>query len=85
MERTEHIIIMKNRANMSLSGVKDVSEFSDSKVVLKTSMGGLIIKGKKLTISQLNTDTGTLEVNGEIQSAQYTAAAGEGFFTGLFK
>ena len=85
MERAEHMITMKNRAHMSLSGVKDVSEFSENKVVLKTSMGGLIIKGKKLSISQLNTDTGMLEVNGEIQSAQYTVAAGEGFFAGLFK
>ncbi len=85
MERAEHIITIKNRAHMSLSGVKDVSEFSDTRVILKTSMGGLVIKGKKLSISQLNTDSGTLEVSGELQSAQYNSAAGEGFFAGLFK
>ena len=45
---------------MSLSGVNDVSEFSDSQVMLKTSMGGLCIKGKNLSINQLNTDTGML-------------------------
>ena len=44
---SEHSLTMMNRANMSLSGVKDVSEFSNSRVVLKTTMGGLLIKGKK--------------------------------------
>ena len=42
----EHSISLVNRSKMSLSGVNDVSEFSDSQVMLKTSMGGLCIKGK---------------------------------------
>ncbi len=81
----EHSISMLNRANMSLSGVTDVTEFSENRVILKTIMGGLCIKGKKLSISRLNTDTGTLDVNGEIQLIQYTTSAGGGLFTGLFK
>ena len=85
MERTEQLITLKNREHMTLTGVKDVSEFCETKVILKTSMGGLVIKGKKLSISQLDTVTGTLEVHGEVQSAQYTASAGEGFFAGLFE
>ena len=52
----EHSISLVNRSEMSLSGVNDVSEFSDSQVMLKTSMGGLCIKGKNLSINQLNTD-----------------------------
>ena len=58
----EHSISLVNRSKMSLSGVNDVSEFSDSQVMLKTSMGGLCIKGKNLSINQLNTDTGMLDV-----------------------
>lgn len=88
MEKTiahEHSLSLLNRANMSLSGILDVSEFSDTKVVLKTSMGGLCIKGKKLSINQLNTDTGTLDVKGEIQMIQYTGGGSDGFFAGLFK
>ena len=82
---SEHSLTMMNRANMSLSGVKDVSEFSDSRVALKTTMGGLLIKGKKLSISQLNTAAGTLDVNGEIQCVQYTQTGKDGFLAGLFK
>ena len=60
----KHSISLVNRSEMSLSGVNDVSEFSDSQVMLKTSMGGLCIKGKNLSINQLNTDTGMLDVKG---------------------
>lgn len=88
MEKTtnkEHSLSMLNRANMSLSGVTEVSEFSQNKVILKTTMGDLCIKGKKLNVNQLNTDSGTLDVKGEIQAIQYTTAAKDGFLTGLFK
>ena len=73
----EHSISLVNRSKMSLSGVNDVSEFSDSQVMLKTSMGGLCIKG--------NTDTGMLDVKGEIHSIQYINKGKDGFFAGLFK
>ena len=81
----EHSISLVNRSKMSLSGVNDVSEFSDSQVILKTSMGGLCIKGKNLSINQLNTDTGMLDVKGEIHSIQYINKGKDGFFAGLFK
>lgn len=81
----EHALSLMNRKNMSVSGVVDVSEFSDNQVVLKTSMGGLSIKGKGLTINQLNTQTGTLDVNGEIHTIQYVNKGKDGFFAGLFK
>lgn len=80
----EHSISLVNRSKMSLSGVNDVSEFSDSQVMLKTSMGGLCIKGKNLSINQLNTDTGMLDVKGEIHSIQYINKGKDGFFAGLF-
>jgi sporulation protein YabP len=81
----EHSVIMSNRRKMSLTGVTEVVGFSDTLVELKTCMGGLIIKGKGLTINKLNTDTGELDVNGEITSIQYTASKKDGIFAGLFK
>lgn len=81
----EHSLSLVNRANMSLSGVTDVSEFSDTRVLLKTTMGNLCIKGKKLSISQLNKDTGMFDVNGEIHTIQYTTGGSDGFLAGLFK
>jgi sporulation protein YabP len=82
---SEHTLSLMNRKNMSVSGVLDVTEFSDTHVVLKTSMGGLLIKGRGLSVNQLNTQTGTLDVNGEIQVIQYMNKGKDGFLAGLFK
>lgn len=84
MEKS-HILSMTDRKDISLTGVTDVKEFSESKVVLKTVMGSLLIRGKKLTISRLNTDTGELRVSGDIDMIKYTTAAGGGVLEGLFK
>lgn len=81
----EHSVVIDNRRKMSLTGVSEVAEFSESLVELKTCMGGLVIKGKGLNINKLNTDTGELNVNGEIISVQYTAKKKDGMFAGLFK
>ena len=70
---------------MSLSGVNDVSEFSDSQVMLKNEYGRTLYKGKNLSINQLNTDTGMLDVKGEIYLIQYVNKGKDGFFAGLFK
>lgn len=81
----EHSVTMNNRRTMALTGVSEVGGFSDTQVELKTCMGGLMIKGKGLTINKLNTDTGELNVNGEINSVQYSSKKKDGLFTGLFK
>ena len=83
-DNREHSLSMLNRSVISLSGVLEVSEFSNAKVNLKTSMAGLCVRGKKLTVNQLNTDAGTLDIKGEIQSLQYSGGK-DGFFAGLFK
>ena len=80
----EHLITMNNRCETSITGVTEVGGFSDTQVELKTCMGGLIIKGKGLTISKLSTDLGELRVNGEISSIQYTAKKRDSIFSGLF-
>lgn len=85
MEQSEQKIEITARRDMSLTGVKEVKEFSDTRVILKTDMGSLVIRGKKLNISRLNTDTGALYVTGELESLRYTSPAGGGIIEGLFK
>lgn len=68
----KHSLILDDRRLMTLSGIKEVSGFSDSAVNLKTIRGALVIRGKGLTISKLNTDTGELTVNGEVSELKYS-------------
>ena len=49
-------------------------------------MGALVIKGKKLNVNNLNTDTGELRLTGEFKMCEYSdAAKKESIFAGLFK
>ena len=82
---TEHSIELHERSKMMLTGVNDVSEFSDDIVRLKTNMGALTVKGTGLTISKLNTNDGDVEINGSINSIQYQTKQKNGFFESLLK
>lgn len=82
----EHGITLSNRSKMTITGVLDVMCFNDDKIELKTNMGKLIIKGRSLNINKLNTDSGELNVTGEIQILEYVNKKNkEGMFAGLFR
>ena len=85
MADKSHSLALTDRQSMSLTGVSDVKEFSDNKISLKTELGGLLIRGKKLNMSHLDTDTGVLSVSGEIDMIKYTSSSGGGAIEGLFK
>ena len=85
MTDKEHSLVMNGRRDMSLTGITDVKEFSENRVTLKTLMGDMCVRGKRLTISRLDTDTGILSVNGEIDMIKYSSPAGGGIIEGLFK
>ncbi len=80
-----HSMELHDRAKMTLTGVTDVSEFSDSAVKLKTNMGAMTVKGEGLTISRLNTNDGDVEINGSINSIQYQTKQKTGFWDSLLK
>ncbi len=64
-------IIMEGRKNLRISGVKDIDSFSESKIVLNTSLGELVIKGEELHILKLETETGDFSLIGHVNSLVY--------------
>lgn len=64
-------IILEQRKGLSVSGVKDIDCFSETKVVLNTVLGELVIKGNDLHIISLITETGELSLTGRINSLVY--------------
>ena len=85
-EKQTHTVQIENRSCMTLTGVTEVVNFSDCIVELVTVLGGLTVKGKNLNMSRLNTDTGELNVNGDIHSVLYTNIKKKGsILDGLFK
>ena len=69
---TPHSLILDNRKKLSLTGVEDVSGFNEETVSLKTTAGGLIVKGSGLHIGRLDLDTGDVEIEGVINLLNYT-------------
>ena len=57
-----HNIIMENRKNLRISGVKDIDSFTESRIVLSTVMGELIIKGDDLHVITLEAESGDLSL-----------------------
>lgn len=66
-----HNLIMKDRNELSVTGVTDVDSFDETSIVAYTHCGELTINGNNLHISSLNVDSGELSVDGEISSLVY--------------
>lgn len=80
-------ILLENRKNMSVSGVKDVDSFDENTVALFTELGSLLISGSDLHISRLNIENGEVMINGTVDSIVYRGDNGKkgGFLQRLIK
>ena len=77
MDQTkEHSIEVNDRKFIKVTGVRHVDSYDDKEIVLKTSMGDLIIKGTELNISNLNLEDGNLQVIGLIENLLYLEETG---------
>lgn len=67
-----HQLIVNERKELTVTGVSDVDSFDESAVIAHTALGDLTIKGTHLHICRLNTDTGDLSLEGEIDLLEYS-------------
>ncbi len=65
-------IVLENRKALMVTGVSEVDSFDEHTVNLFTELGELTIKGQELHISQLNVETGELNVSCNIYGLDYT-------------
>ena len=82
-----HNLIMKDRAELTLSGVTDVDSFDETTIIAYTSYGELTVSGTNLHISSLDIDKGELSVDGKINSLVYIDQGPQvtGFFSKVFR
>lgn len=67
-----HSFSLKNRRELTLTGVTDVVSFDSGEVFLETSEGMLMIKGRELHMSHLTVEKGEVRVDGQIDSLVYS-------------
>ena len=82
-----HKLVMEARSRLTIGGVEHVESFSDSSVLLDTSMGRLSIKGENLHINKLDVSGGDFSLDGKVNSLEYQKKSGKkgGFMENLFK
>lgn len=82
-----HSLILKDRKELTVTGVTDVDSFDENSIVAYTDYGELTIGGNNLHINTLNTDTGDLSINGEVSSMLYldNRPKAEGFLRKVFR
>ncbi len=85
--KVPHNLILEDRKTLMVNGVSDVDSFDEQTVIVYTDLGELTVRGTDLHISKLNTDTGELNLSGNIYGMMYTDEREKtgGFFGRLFK
>ena len=70
----EHKVTIENRKAMAVSGVAQVVSYDESRIVLRTDYGMLIIRGRDLVAGEISSATNTLKLTGRIETIQYKAS-----------
>lgn len=70
-QRGNQKLVLVDRKELDLEGVRHVGSFDEREIVLETNMGFFLLKGEGLHITKLNLDDGTLSVQGFISSMEY--------------
>lgn len=83
---SEHKILLNERKQLSVTGVKDVNVFTEESIILALENCSLIIKGENLHVNKLSLEVGEVDVDGKVNSMQYIKEnADRGFIRRLLK
>ena len=66
-----HKLILDNREEASVTGVKDVISFDEKEILLQTADGKLQIRGSGLHVKGLNLEKGEAALAGHVDSLVY--------------
>lgn len=69
--KTSHDILLHSRERLSINGVKEIINFDENNVNLKTVCGDLAIDGENIHINVLNIEKGEIELQGKIFGLNY--------------
>ena len=79
-----HKLPLNERRELTMTGVTEVVSFEDTAVVLKTSLGTLILQGSGLKLKTLSLDGGQVAVDGTISAMVYQEPRAAGFLQRFF-
>ncbi len=86
MDKELHKLTIISRSEIEITGVIDISEYNDEEIEIETHSGMLTLCGTNFNIVKFDTETGYLNVNGNLDSAYYSEKANnrKKFFSRIF-
>lgn len=66
-----HKLSLNERKALTMTGVTEVVSFDDTAVVLRTSLGTLVVQGSGLQLKTLSLDGGQVAVDGNVSALTY--------------
>ncbi len=83
-------VCLFSRKRMELGGIEEVESFSDTEIVLASSLGRIAVSGSGLKIGRFSAEKGELELTGTVDAFAYLEEDGgererRGFFGRLFR
>ena len=84
MVQEEHSLRLVGRAELTITGVTEVSRFEEDGVLLQTDMGELTVQGEQLQLKELSLDGGRVAVSGSISALIYGRQQSGGWLHRLF-
>jgi sporulation protein YabP len=67
-----HNLVLEERKRLSLTGVREVGSFDAKAILFYLQAEEMLISGKDLRITEINTETGEALVEGEIRAVIYS-------------
>lgn len=66
-----HNVVLNQREKLKINGVKEIINFDENNVNLKTVYGDLNIEGENIHIDILDIEKGEIEMHGKINGLNY--------------
>lgn len=73
MAQGNRALHLEDRRQLRIGGVKEVISFDDGGAVVLTENGELSVEGEGIRISNLDKDSGEIEITGKINAMIYSA------------
>ena len=66
-----HNLILENRQNVKMTGIKDIKSFDEKEILLLTAEGKLMLKGLQFHVKGLDLEKGEAVLEGHVDSLIY--------------
>lgn len=81
----KHKVILVNKNDLLIEGVKTIDSFDSSEFLIETIMGYMHITGKGLMLGKMDNDKEELTIKGEVNKMEYVSMGKDKNPGGLLK